>query len=73
MLWRVQETPEVTGTAATSRVAFGVARDAPYMPHLSFIYGDLTDAQRDEVTMLARSSFITKKEISSLSTVFQPE
>ncbi|KAL8460755.1 hypothetical protein ACS0TY_031527 [Phlomoides rotata] len=42
----LQPTPEVVEASAHSCAHFGYKNSTPYMPHLSLLYGDLTDEEK---------------------------
>ncbi|XP_042484562.1 cyclic phosphodiesterase-like [Macadamia integrifolia] len=43
---RLHTTPEVMSTAEKINDCFGYKNSTPYMPHLSLLYGDLTDEEK---------------------------
>ena len=43
---RVLETPAVVGANSEARDVFGLQQGPPYMPHLSLLYGDFSEATK---------------------------
>ncbi|TVU20586.1 hypothetical protein EJB05_36800, partial [Eragrostis curvula] len=44
----LEPTPEVVGASDHCSGHFGYQRPTPYMPHVSLLYGDLTDEEKEE-------------------------
>ncbi|KAJ4980978.1 hypothetical protein NE237_031815 [Protea cynaroides] len=57
-------TPEMISTADHCNGCFGNKSSTPYMPHLSLLYGDLTDEEKKKAQEKAK---LLDKSISSLS------
>ncbi|XP_021764214.1 cyclic phosphodiesterase-like [Chenopodium quinoa] len=45
---RLDATPEVLGISSHFDEHFGNTRTTPYLPHMSLLYGDLTDEEKNE-------------------------
>ncbi|XP_043702788.1 cyclic phosphodiesterase-like [Telopea speciosissima] len=57
-------TPEVMSTTEHCTACFGYMSSTPYMPHLSLLYGDLTDEEKKKAQEKAK---LLDEKISSLS------
>ncbi|CAI9785237.1 unnamed protein product [Fraxinus pennsylvanica] len=60
----LQPTPEVLEASAYCTSHFGYKNSTPYMPHLSLLYGDLTDEEKKKAEEKAN---VLDKNISNLS------
>ncbi|KAK6917752.1 2',3'-cyclic-nucleotide 3'-phosphodiesterase [Dillenia turbinata] len=60
----LQTTPEVMEASARCTTHFGYKNSTPYMPHLSLLYGDLSDEEKKKAQQKAEA---LDESISSLS------
>ena len=54
---RVLETPAVVGANSEARDVFGLQQGPPYMPHLSLLYGDFSEATKHRIIESLRKSW----------------